>query len=127
MFGFLSPKPEVASHYHKSGGFQDTANREFFGLTQDWVFRSWRISGVRFSGIYGKRFTFGRQRCPAVEGSPYIPKKLQVYSLIMGVRSGVFAKFLEFPTYTNAISGSLVFWFKYEAYRCPKESKRGSI
>jgi hypothetical protein len=42
---------EVSSHYHKSGDFQDnTANREFFGLTQDWAFRSWGISAVRFSG-----------------------------------------------------------------------------
>jgi hypothetical protein len=49
-----SAKLAIASHYHKSGDFQDnTANREFFGLTQDWAFRSWGISAVRFSGYYG--------------------------------------------------------------------------
>ncbi len=25
----------------------------FLGLTEDWAFRSWGISGVRFSGYYG--------------------------------------------------------------------------
>jgi hypothetical protein len=45
---------DISSHYHKSGDFQDTtANREFFGLTQDWAFRSRGILAVRFSGYYG--------------------------------------------------------------------------
>ncbi len=51
---FPQSKLKRTSHYHKSGDFQDnTANREFFGLTQDWAFRSWGISAVRFSGYYG--------------------------------------------------------------------------
>jgi hypothetical protein len=44
----------ITSKYHKSSDFQDSsANREFLGLTQDWAFRSWGMSGVRFSGHYG--------------------------------------------------------------------------
>ena len=49
--GVVTLKLKIPSHYHKSGDFQDnTANREFLGLTQDWTFRSCGISAVRFSG-----------------------------------------------------------------------------
>jgi hypothetical protein len=54
VLSIQTPKPEISSHYHKSGDFQDnTANREFFGPTEDWAFRSWGISEVRFLRCYG--------------------------------------------------------------------------
>jgi hypothetical protein len=79
---------KITSHYHKSGDFQDnTANREFFGLTEDWAFRSWGISAVRFSGYYGiivnlAKFAIGGTQCRTQ------PRRLAVdWSVLLDIKT----------------------------------------